>query len=267
MKKKVFRVIEVISFICLLLFAINKISIAKLAYGYESNPGRSIRLFYELPKDTIDVVFTGDSHMFCAMIPQILFDEEGIASASLATPNQFIKNTYWLLKEAFKRQDIKLVVLETHSIEHSIRESEGVSQFTSGILMLPDYSIDKYRNFYDVKNTDFALCSEITIDEIIPLLQFNSDYGRDDSSLGKLIDFTINPAKYYKTFGFSPQTNTKKVDGLFAGSIYEEKVDFENSYLNEYLNKIYDLCKQHNTELLVTRLPYNSTNTNLEVIE
>jgi len=266
MKKKLFRVIEIISFICLLLFAINKISIAKISYCYESNPARSTRLFFELPKNTVDVVFTGDSHMFCGIIPQMFFDEEGISSSSIATPTQFIKNTYWLLKEAYKKQDIKLVVLESHSIEHSLRETDDLSQFTSGIIMLPDYSINKYRNFHDVKNTDFSLCSEITIDDVIPLLQFNSDYGRDDSSLKKIIDFTINPAKYYKTFGYYPQTSINKVDGLYEGNEYDDYKGIKGTYVYEYLNKIYELCKENNTELLLVRMPYNSTNTNLNVI-
>lgn len=256
MKRKLLRVLEIASFIALLLLGVNRISLIKAAYCFEDNPGRSAVLFYELPKDTVDVVFFGDSHMFCGVIPKFIYDQEGISSASLATPKQFIKNTYWMLKEAVRRQDLKVVVIDIHSIEQSIRESVITSRFTTGLIMMPDFSLNKIRGFYDTKNTEIEGCSDITIDSVYSLTQFNSDFGRENSSIAKLIDYTIHPGNYYKTFGFSPQTGITPLEKLDDG--ITDDTSIHGTFVMEYLNKINDLCKENGAELLLVRFPFYS---------
>lgn len=256
MKKSVIRVIEIICFIALFLFGVNRISLVKSSYSFEENPGRSTRLFYELPKNTVDVVFLGDSHSFCGVIPQMIFDNEGISSASLATPTQFIKNSYWMLKDAVKKQNIKVAVIEMHSIEHSIRESVNEFQFTTGLVMMSDFSINKIKGFYDTKSTDFGKCSEIKLDSVYSILQFNSDFGRENSNISKLIDFIIHPGRHYKTFGYYPQTGVIPLSELSVG--IENDITISNTFVMEYMEKILELCKENNIELMITRFPYYS---------
>lgn len=256
--KKIYRIIEIIVFVILLLFFTNKISLIKSSYGFEDNPGRSTRLFYELPDNTVDVLFLGDSHSFCGVIPQRLFDNEGISSASLATPTQFISNTYWMLLDAVKDQDIRVIVLELHSVEHSYRESVSESQFITGLIAMPDYSLNKLLGFYDTKKIDFGDCSQIKLDSIYPLLQFNSNYGRENSSLKKLIDYAVNPGKYFKTFGYYPQTNVIPLEELSPG--VESDIDINETFVMDYLEKIYDICVKNDIELVLMRTPYYSTN-------
>lgn len=266
MKKYIFRFIEVVLFISILLLGVDRISLIKSSYCFEDNPGRSARLFFELPENTVDVAFLGDSHSFCAFIPQLIYDNQGISNASLATPAQFISNTYWLLKDMIKRQDFKVLVIEAHSIEHSFRGGFMEASFTSGLIMMPDFSINKLRGFYETKDIDMEYCSTIRLDSIYPLLQFNSDFGREGGSFTKLIDYMIRPGNYYKTLGFSPQTGVMALDSLSPG-IEDDSVDLSDSVVIEYLERIYNLCKQNDIEILITRAPFNSSGAYAKIYE
>ena len=80
--------------ILLFFFLLDRFSRIIRVWGTDpGDPDRRTTLFYDLPKDRVDCVFAGSSHSYCTFIPKQLFEDAGIASASLATSSQSMQNT------------------------------------------------------------------------------------------------------------------------------------------------------------------------------
>ncbi len=72
--------------------------------------------YYDLPKDTVDVLILGTSHAGMNISTKTLFDEYGIAGYRFWGSVQPIWNTYYYLLEALKYQTPKVVLLDAHAL-------------------------------------------------------------------------------------------------------------------------------------------------------
>lgn len=70
---------------------------------------------YAQPRDTVDVVMMGTSHMHYDVNPAILWEKEGIASYVFSAAEQPLWITYYYLIEFCKYQNPKLVVLDLYA--------------------------------------------------------------------------------------------------------------------------------------------------------
>ncbi len=75
----------------------------------------SLKKFYELEKNQIDVLVLGSSHAYEDINPAVLWDEHGIAAYDLCGSIQPLWNTYYYLKEALKTQTPRLIILEAYT--------------------------------------------------------------------------------------------------------------------------------------------------------
>lgn len=64
-------------------------------------------------KNTIDVVFAGDSEASDGFSPLQFWGEQGISSFNISNPAQILPDSYALLVQVIKEQNIKVLVLET----------------------------------------------------------------------------------------------------------------------------------------------------------
>lgn len=117
MKEKAVRIVKVIIF-CLLavlmVLRINSIlTIKGNEYGLFYNYAQHDQ-FYDMKKDTVDVLFLGSSHSYCGFSPQEFYDRYNIRSYNLGTSRQSMWISYYWLKEALKTQSPKIVVLDVY---------------------------------------------------------------------------------------------------------------------------------------------------------
>ena len=259
MKTIVKRVLELTVFVLLLTGAFSKASLLVTAFGKGIENDRNGRLFYELPKDTVDIMFTGDSHVFNSFIPKKIFDEAGYSSAIMATSSQSIINTYWGIKEALRKQNLKLIVIDGHSIECTLRRGGSHLHFVSGVLVMPDFSINKYFCYKDLKNAGYGVADELKPEDVISFLQYRQDYERTDLNLRGLFNLLFDPKKEFKTFGYYAVSDVTPVDELTPGTYKNEDVPFEDTVGYVFLNKIIDLCEENGVKLLITKTPFSSS--------
>ncbi len=105
-----------------IIFAIF-VLICILAYGfcdrllcYKTEHGvMQARELYAQPRDTVDVVFMGSSHIHCNVNTALLWEEYGIASYDYSAAEQPLWTTYYYLREVCKYQDPGLVVIDLYS--------------------------------------------------------------------------------------------------------------------------------------------------------
>ena len=70
--------------------------------------------FYALEENTVDMVFIGSSHSYCTFDPENFDSVLGTLSWQLGTPLQHYDTSLYSLKEVYKTQKPKLVVLEIY---------------------------------------------------------------------------------------------------------------------------------------------------------
>ena len=68
--------------------------------------------FYELPHNSIDIVFLGNSLSYSSFNPLVFNGFLGVSSYNLGTADQNIKQSYYNLKEVIEHQLPKMVILE-----------------------------------------------------------------------------------------------------------------------------------------------------------
>lgn len=107
MKKTIIRIVCFFLVLTTVMLGVNKIFKVKYADGIYS-----MTKYYELDKNTVDVILLGSSHCFENFNTGTLWDEFGMASYLLCGSFQPLWNTYYYLKEGLKTQTPKVIVLE-----------------------------------------------------------------------------------------------------------------------------------------------------------
>lgn len=83
-------------------------------YGYQFEEVQSKTKLVNEQTTAIDCVFLGDSQGWSTYSPIQLYKEHGFTSLNLCTPGQFMYDTYVLLKNTYKKQKPKLVVIDAN---------------------------------------------------------------------------------------------------------------------------------------------------------
>ena len=107
--QKAVRILFVILFIVGYL-ACDRVLSVKTAHGI-----RQARDMYAQPRNSIDVVFMGSSHIHCDVNTALLWEKYGIAAYDYSAAEQPLWTTYYYLKEICKYQKPQLVVLDLYS--------------------------------------------------------------------------------------------------------------------------------------------------------
>ncbi len=253
------HLIKTIVFILILLMLYNKMSMLIMCCGTDyNNRDRLNRLFFELPRKTVDVLICGNSRAMVAFDSKRIFDSSGITSASLATSNQSFQNTYWLLREAYLRQSPKVVVLEISPLLHDINDINTEKlYYTSGISCIPDISYNKICAFFDIRNNDTEYTRNMRFYDAYSFFQFRNDSNRK-YTLDNTLKLLLVPQYIYAEEGFGSNCNNYYI------------TEFEEDYMNElytinnsinenvdylYLKKIIKLTKKNNSDIILVRTP------------
>ena len=223
------------------------------------HPARKWNSFYEFTtKDTVDVVLVGNSHCFSGINPKNLSAALGVNCFVLASPATTIMDSYFCLEEAFERTNPKVAIIETYGISNTVNHSlsaNGLSeQFRSynarknkrlKLASMPElFAFEYYVPAWSksIRNHDFIFRDRQQLETNIKLSKRQKT--KDDKLyLGRFVRFTT---------GIEDST-MMKYDSLGApvdGAL--RKVNEEN---DKYVNKIVELCKQHNVIPVFVTIP------------
>ncbi len=215
--------------------------------------------FYEFTeKQNVDILLMGNSHLYSGINPKNLSTALGVNAFILASPGTFISDSYFALKEALKRTDARLVVIETY----------GIASFNPYELEAGHLS-DQFKSFYARKDFVTKLTS-------MPFLFSSDNYFYAWSNTLRNHDFIFNDTTQLainkKLIKKKPTTNKKLYLGRFVRfqtGIEQQNLDkydalgapvkgeeySYSAYAEKYVKKIVDLCKQKNVELIFLTLP------------
>lgn len=236
-KTVIIRIAYIAAFIIIMYFA-NRLLRLKTMHGSSQGTG-----MYLQPKNTVDVLFLGSSHMHTDVNPAVLWENEGIASYVFSAAEQPLWVTYYYLLEACKYQSPKLVVVDMYS------PAEFGDWFNT------EYWLGE--NFYNIRfsiNKIRMIVETCTKDEIEMFFpSFFGYHSRYDSLTKEDFDAVI-PKKEDKDFkGFTPYFKVSD-KAMESESTDERGILAPKS--NFYLNKIVDYTKENNIQLFLVVNPY-----------
>ena len=216
--------------------------------------------FYEFTKkDTVDVVLVGNSHCYAGVNPKNLSAAIGANCFVLASPSTTIMDSYYCLKEALERTQPTVAIIETYGISNSVNHEltkGGLSeQFKSynarknlpiklcsmPILFSPEYYVPAWSK--TIRNHDFIFRDRKQLEANVEISKQRHPKKDKKLYLGRFVSFTTG----------IEDTTMAKYDSLGApvdGT--KREVNKENI---RYVNKIVELCKQHNVIPVFVTLP------------
>ncbi len=105
-------VLFLVLFLCLFFFLSE---ILELKNGDE-NQSVSIKGFYTQDENSIDVLCFGSSHAFTSFLPNVFWEDYGVTSYVIGGSSQTVACSYYLLLEALKYQNPKVVLIEGYNL-------------------------------------------------------------------------------------------------------------------------------------------------------
>ena len=137
-----------LAFLAILICVIQLINFIPKQERANQNP--YWRYFYEeLPENSLDFVFMGNSHAQCAFIPEIIDGILGTNSVNLITPSEAIYQTKYEYLEVLRHQDPIAVVIETTVIYGGVNQP-GQKPLQFSFMDSMPFSIRKVRYLLDL---------------------------------------------------------------------------------------------------------------------
>jgi len=209
------------------------------ANGY----GTDIINFYHQKKNSIDIIYLGSSHTYTAFNPYLIEDKTGLKGYILATQQQPIWITYYYFLEALKYQHPKYVVLDVHMLTYS---SSDYAEEQSN-----RDAIDKMKLS---KNKLKAIKTSVPKDErnayYFNIIKYHTRY----KELHKVdlkytfLGYSIDNKGYIALDYNNQKFNEKDIE------FTEEENEIYNKS-EKYLEKIIELAKKNNIELILVKTP------------
>ena len=196
--------------------------------------------FAQLPKDSVDVIFVGNSHQFCSVNADILYDEYDINGFMLATPAQTVPMSYYAVMEAIELQHPEAIVFEVCYCANDFR------------TVLPELS----HSFFDGMPNCRAKREGISdLIEEEQQVYYYLNFGRYHSRWKSLEeeDFQSDLTSPRGTF-FS---NNIEPNWSIPVISPEEKKEIPEEMLR-YLKMMMELCRENNVKMIWYAAPFNA---------
>ncbi len=204
--------------------------------------------FYQLPHDSLDVLFLGNSHNFATFQPQVIDDILPINSFTVGTSGESIVLSYYELRNILKTQKPKLVVLETFSLDLTDMQNPAyIFEF-----------LDAYRWDLDRSAVAARFLSLEKMPSIFPIFRTRIDWNDPGEFFNRLFHpfSQTTDAQIDLQRGFIPDAKVIPIEQYLSAHELAQPVNDQPLTENEiYLDKLYALCKEHNIQLVLTTAP------------
>lgn len=250
-RKLIAEILAAILLMSIILYCYNRIITPKYMYGSSFPTSQTYIDFYNLEKDSIDVLFLGSSHATCAFSPAELYDKYQIKSYNLSCEEQNLITSYYWLKESLKTQSPQVVVLDCYMLylfdKESLLNSRTIC--TRKAFDYMRWSGNKIEAINDLSFLGEAMEMKTFI---FPALVYHDNW--KTPSLNNFEIFSRNEASMFKGY-----LSLEAYGGIdFAPvslSAFDDEAEEPNEIMLEYLERIIKLCEEEDIRLILTSTP------------
>ena len=201
--------------------------------------------FYNEDKNSLDVIFMGNSDSYRGIDPLAMYHEYGFTSYAYVSAGQRVWTGYALFEEAIKYQKPKLILFNTDALFQTNQSMTGNYSKSYDNLR---FSINKIKAVFD-KNYDVETSERVA--KLLPILGYHSRYTeltKDDLKYAfyneryalKGMDMVAYRVPYKGDKNY--MKDNKRVIELPKSNI-------------EYIDKMYDKCKELGIEFALYHVP------------
>ena len=143
----------------------------------------AMRDMYKQDKNTIDVLYVGDSNVYTGVSPLEIYNNIGVTGFSASTPGQDTIGSYYVAKEFFKTQSPKVVMLDTGEFFTPKKLFTELS--TRSEIDYMNFGLNKI-NLINEDYMDFSIKEKLSF--LFPVIRFHDRYQRlSEFDIRKLI--------------------------------------------------------------------------------
>ena len=235
-----------------LLLWINAVEVPKYDHSNSDWPATTtIKGFYDMEKDSVDVIFLGSSVAVNAFSPHELYNGFGIRSYNLATAHQSVFMSYCVLREALRYQTPRAVVLDCRfcfrlNPEEPLNMSEGVIRQVIDPMQWSEVKREAVRD----------ICAHDASQDVLSYYLTNLRYHERWKSLNA-VDFNLDLDD--PLLGYSAAKGPSEEIEVFVPSDPGAKEPMD-PLMREYLDRITALCLENDIRLILVDVPGNHVN-------
>ncbi|EYE88719.1 hypothetical protein Q428_06420 [Fervidicella metallireducens AeB] len=212
--------------------------------------------FYNMPEESIDLVFLGSSHAYRSFDPFVFDKEIGLKSFNMGSPLQKPVESYYVLKETLEYQKPSVVIFEVYWAIFNDEKYFSTKIWNFDSMKPSPAKFGYLLNVFDTDQYLSALFKSIryheNTGEYIKILT-----GKGSKKFTE-INYNIKP-KNYKGKGFVIENKVAEKEDIvkeFKGRVKETTAEFRwDKKQIRYLDKIIKLCKEKNIELILVTAP------------
>jgi hypothetical protein len=234
------KVIKIGVFIAIVIWGINYLSYVFTPKGSNFNILKGYTL---LPKNSIDVLFVGDSGIYGDISPMAIYEKYGITSYDYSSSAASNLLAYYMLKEALKTQTPTVVVMDETTIFGG-KETEGMTRLF--IDTLPNDDVKKEL----LNDSNYNFDNEYKLGAYINFFRYHSRWNKIESSDFNSINYNLTNKGYQN---YTEHKTSKYKNDYMADA--NDAIDFTNNYLPESVIKSKELCDSLGIKFLLISVP------------
>ena len=207
--------------------------------------------FYQMDKDTVDVIFLGSSHAVSGFSPQQLYNEYEIRSYNLGCEQQNLVTSYFWLKEALRYQTPEVIVLDTYLLfpQENVGPLNSIEGCTRKAFDFMKWSPIKMEAVHQICGID---STQDRLSYYMPNIRYHARWTEldkeDYASLGMFTKFEL---KGYSML--EKESGIQNFNPFEIGEKQEKEQIME--YMEKYLLEVIELCKKEDIQLLLVKTP------------
>ena len=233
---RVKHTISIIVFIVVFVVSFENIT---HAFSYKMGENDTINSFFLEPRNSVDVLFVGSSHAYSSFSPMELWEKSGISSYNLGSSSQSIPCSYYLIKEGIRTQKPKVIVLETYGAKY---DSDYISTARLHVA-LDGMPFNKTKLEVLTEFLPRTMSFDKCLEYYFPIIRFHSRW--KEIKAKDLRPRNLCLKGYHLSF---------KVTELSEPEPETEAMEVYNGTI-EYFQRIINICKENNVELLLCNAP------------
>lgn len=213
--------------------------------------------FMEL-SDQIDVLFLGSSHVLNGINPVQLYAEYGITSYNMGKPGGMVTESYWTLMNALDYCTPKCVVVDLWALDRNYKYLDIMNGYESEEDTRNSVSLlHTNMDIWPISKTKIAAINDLISDPEIRK-EFLWNFTLYHSRWSSITSGDFKPLNAQDSNGYL--LGAEQRQELYLNPKVEQALDTtqilsEKSVCEEYLNKILEVCRQRDIEVVLTFLP------------
>jgi len=238
-KKEIKGAVKILVFFVVLAIVLQVLSQAVFTKGdaatYNNKYANAYSYMLE-PENTIQVAAFGNSDLYSAIAPTVVWQTAGITSTNVASPLQSVRQSYMMLEQFLKKQSPQVVVIETDMLyKHQPDRDRDYSKEQG------EQALDTLFDMTDAERMDDFIKSRFSIfvfhDKWKALFKTQKMAERDLASHGYHLSLKVKP--------FKLEDFMKKSDNLDTMTYVQE----------QGITDVINLCKSKGIQVLLMEMP------------